>query len=166
MANKYSNIKKPVYRNPFYLFSTNFGGKDIDIFEDGYESRDFVYIDDVVNATILALKKETPFSGVFNIGTGSSTSVKKVVDLLQTVFEKKVDSKVSGNYRIGDIRTNFADISRARRDLSFFPEVKFSEGLKRFSQWVIAQKNMTDSDTSYEKSLDEMRERGLLIERR
>jgi dTDP-L-rhamnose 4-epimerase len=94
------------------------------------------------------------------------TSVKDVVDLLQTAYAKKLNGKVSGNYRTGDIRTNFADISNARKDLGFSPEVKFSEGIKRFSEWVVSQQNKKDKSASYEKSLDEMRERGLFIEKR
>ena len=63
------------------IFSTRLlNGNDIDIYEDGEESRDFVYIDDVVNATTMALEKTEANNKIFNVGSGNPTSVNKVAN--------------------------------------------------------------------------------------
>lgn len=78
---------QPINTNPYTEFSPSFStriknGNDINIFEDGKETRDFVYIDDVVNATILGLENEEANGQVYNVGTGEATDVLTVAQLL------------------------------------------------------------------------------------
>ena len=133
--------------------------KQINIFEDGLESRDFVYIDDVVDATIAALLAAPNIGGIFNIGTGKATDVLTVARGLNEFYRSSSILSISGNYRIGDIRHNVADISRAREVLEFTPKVDFNQGLLLFCEWVMAQ-NIQPSD--YEGSLEKLRKLGLL----
>ncbi|OEE57325.1 epimerase [Enterovibrio norvegicus] len=133
-------------------------GKDINIFEDGLESRDFVYIDDVVDSVLLAMTAGKGVNGSFNIGSGCPTTVLQVVDLLAKMYKLDPNYKVSGNYRIGDIRHNFADLSKASESLGFYPKVDLATGIEKFADWVLSQDERT---SDYEKSLEELKSLGL-----
>jgi len=163
---RYQNVYGPgqSLKNPYTgilsIFSTLIRqGKDINIFEDGLESRDFVYIDDVVEATFLATTRPEAAGAVFNVGSGVATSVLDVVEALFDAFDTQVPTRVSGNYRLGDIRHNVADTSRLAERLGFTPSVSFSEGVRRFAEWVHTEPIEGDS---YQRSLDEMAARKLL----
>ena len=147
------------YTGILSIFSTRIkNGNDINIFEDGKESRDFVYIDDVVDATILGIEKDEANYEVFNVGLGLAIDVNKVAST--SVKEYKSNSKISisGNYRLGDIKDNYADLTKIQTKLGFKPKVSFEEGIKRFTKWVNAQEVVEDQ---YEKSINEMKEKGL-----
>lgn len=137
VAFRYQNVYGPgqSLKNPYTgilsIFSTQIkNGNKINIFEDGKESRDFVYIDDVVEATILGLEKEEANNQVFNVGTGIATSVITVADQLVKNYNIDVPITISGNYRLGDIRHNYADLTKIKKYLGFEPKVSFEEGIK------------------------------------
>ncbi len=129
---------------------------DLIFFEDGKETRDFVYIDDVVDATILGIEKEEANGHVFNIGTGVATDVLTVANTLIEKYGIKVPVTVSGNYRLGDIRHNFADITIAKEILGFNPQWSFDAGISEFVKWVNEQDIHEDK---YESSIEEMKKR-------
>ena len=131
----------------------------INIFEDGKESRDFVFIDDVVNATVLAIQDNKLTSCSLNVGSGVSTTVQTVADSLQKLYQSDVDINVTGNYRLGDIRHNKADISKIKKLLGFSPKVSFEDGLKQFVNWVKKQEVNSDN---FEQSINEMKDKGLI----
>ncbi len=165
IAFRYQNVYGPgqSLTNPYTgilsIFSSRIlNGQAINIFEDGKESRDFVYIDDVVEATIAGLENENSINDVFNVGTGISISVTEVVESLMENYNKKVDYTLSGNFRIGDIRHNFADVTKIKEKLGFTPQVTFKEGIKKFTSWVQTQPL---TENNYEKSLSEMKQKGL-----
>ncbi|MDD3771854.1 MAG: NAD-dependent epimerase/dehydratase family protein [Weeksellaceae bacterium] len=167
VAFRYQNVYGPgqSLSNPYTgilsIFSTCIlQNKPINIFEDGKESRDFVFIEDVVDATILGIENEAANGVVFNVGTGVATSVIQVVESLMENYGIKVPFNISGNYRLGDIRHNFADISKINSLLGFSPRVGFNEGIRLFTDWVKRQ-NQLPSD-QYEASLEEMKSKGLL----
>ena len=142
------------------IFSTRLlNGNDIDIYEDGLESRDFVYIDDVVSATILALEKEVADHQVFNVGSGVPTTVSKVANTLKSLYDSDVNISVSGKYRLGDIRHNYADLSKIENVLGFIPKFDFVTGLTFFVNWVKTQEVVEDN---YDKSVVELRNKGLI----
>ncbi|SIN70429.1 NAD-dependent epimerase/dehydratase family protein [Agromyces cerinus] len=166
VALRYQNVYGPgqSLKNPYTgilsIFSTLIRqGKPINIFEDGLESRDFVYIDDVVNATYLAATVPGAASQIINVGSGVATTVSDVVAALFSAFGREVPTTVSGNYRLGDIRHNFADTSRAAEMLGVSATVDFDEGVRRFVDWVLTEPVEGDN---YQKSLDEMASRNLL----
>jgi len=165
VALRYQNVYGPgqSLSNPYTgilsIFSTRIkNGNDINIFEDGAETRDFVYIDDVVKATMLAIERAEADYEVFNVGSGVPTDVKTVAESLLAAYGAQVPVRVSGNFRLGDIRDNFADLGKARALLGFEPTVSFAEGIARFARWVNAQSVKADT---YERSVEEMRARGL-----
>lgn len=166
VAFRYQNVYGPgqSLKNPYTgilsIFSTLINDdKEINVFEDGKESRDFVFIDDVVDATILGLEKEEANGKVYNVGTGVQTDVLQVCDALYKNYNKTPKFAVSGNYRLGDIRHNFADLTKIKNDLGFEPKHSFESGIESFCNWVSGQN--TES-SNYEKSLEEMRGKGLL----
>lgn len=162
---RYQNVYGPgqSLSNPYTgilsIFSTRIkNGNGINIFEDGKETRDFVYIDDVVDATILGLEVPEANGHVFNIGTGKATDVLTVAKTLCDKYGVQVPITISGNYRLGDIRHNYADISLARRILGFEPKWTFEKGIEQFAKWVNVQEVQEDN---YEASIAEMKEKGL-----
>ena len=147
------------YTGILSIFSTRIkNGNDINIFEDGKESRDFVYIDDVVDATILGIEKDEANYEVFNVGLGLAIDVNKVASTLVKEYKSNSKISISGNYRLGDIKDNYADLTKIQTKLGFEPKVSFEEGIKRFTKWVNAQEVVEDQ---YEKSINEMKEKGL-----
>ncbi len=162
---RYQNVYGPrqSLKNPYTgilsIFSTRIrNNKTINIFEDGEEARDFVYIDDVVEATIAGLENNDVRYESFNVGSGVLTTVNEVVKQLMKSFGKEVPICVTGMYRIGDIRNNYADINKAKELLGYEPKVSFEEGIQKFVAWVQQQEDMADG---YEASLEEMRQKGL-----
>jgi len=134
-------------------------GNDIDIYEDGQESRDFIFIDDVVSATILALEKKEANNQIFNVGSGVATSVSEVAELLKSLYNSDVKISVSGKYRFGDIRHNYADLSKIENVLGFSPKFDFLSGITLFVNWVKTQEVMEDK---YEISIQELKNKGFI----
>jgi dTDP-L-rhamnose 4-epimerase len=166
VAFRYQNVYGPgqSLTNPYTgilsIFSTLIkNNKRINIFEDGKESRDFVFIDDVVQATALGIEKNEANNQIFNVGSGVATTVLEVAHSLIQNYKINVPVEVTGNYRLGDIRHNVADISKIQNLLGFSPAINFQEGLKRFTDWVSEQEVQ---QSKYEDSIKEMKEKGLM----
>jgi len=165
VAFRYQNVYGPgqSLSNPYTgilsIFSTRFlNGNPINVFEDGLQSRDFVFIDDVVDATILGLESEIANNNAYNVGSGINTSVLKVANKLKELYNSDAEITISGNYRLGDIRHNYADLSEVK-SIGFEPQVCFEEGIEKFIAWVKQQEVQQDT---YEHSIKEMKEKGLL----
>ena len=164
-ALRYQNVYGPgqSLSNPYTgilsIFSTRIkNGNKIDIFEDGKESRDFVFITDIVEATTAALLMDEANGEVFGIGSGVATDVLTVANTLVAQYKIDVPITVTGAYRLGDIRHNFADLTKARKLLGFEPKVSFDQGIEKFTAWVNQQEVQKDS---YDQSIEEMKSRGL-----
>ena len=166
VALRYQNVYGPgqSLSNPYTGILSIFSniimqGGEINIFEDGQESRDFVFIDDVVNATCRAIELPAAAGQVFNVGSGVRTSVLEVVRQLKAAYRADTVSRVTGAFRLGDIRHNSADLTRIRAVLGFEPSVSFAEGIQKFAHWAAGQ---GPKNSDYERSLAELRERGLM----
>ncbi len=152
-------------RNPYTGILSIFSnlllnGQPIDIFEDGLESRDFVYIDDVVNALVAAVAYQAPYIGVMNVGAGQKVDVLTVLKHLAANYGVEPNFRISGNYRLGDIRHNYADISAIQQVLGYSPRYDFRAGLAEFCAWVQGQALPAQD---YMNSLSELKARGLLV---
>jgi dTDP-L-rhamnose 4-epimerase len=165
LAFRYQNVYGPgqSLSNPYTgilsIFSTRIrNGNGINIFEDGKESRDCVFIDDVVGATVKGIEYEAPLVDVFNVGSGVATDVLTIANTLQRLLGGSVPIEVSGQFRPGDIRHNVADLRKVRAVLGFEPSVSIEEGLRRFVAWVKSEEVQADR---YEESLKELRAKGL-----
>lgn len=162
---RYQNVYGPgqSLKNPYTgilsIFSTQIkNDNNINIFEDGLESRDFVFIDDVINATILGLERDEAVNRSINVGSGNPVTVLTVANTLRKNFNSKIKLDCQGNYRVGDIRHNYADISLAYEVLGYKPKVSFDIGIERFCSWVNTQDVQQDR---YAKSINEMKKKGL-----
>ena len=109
------------------------------IFEDGLQSRDLVHVSDIVQANLLALENDSANYETFNIGSGTSITVKEVAHLLARGLGKDIDAEVTGKYREGDIRHCIADISKSRRLLGYEPKVRLADGIPELLSWVSEQ---------------------------
>lgn len=165
VAFRYQNVYGPgqSLKNPYTgilsIFSTQIkNGNGINIFEDGKETRDFVFIEDVVDATILGIEMEEANGEVFNVGTGIATDVITVANALVDNYGIEIPITIGGNYRMGDIRHNFADMTKIKTKLNFEPAFHFDRGIKLFCDWVNAQEVEADN---YSQSINEMKIRGL-----
>lgn len=166
-ALRYQNVFGPgqSLKNPYTGILAVFSnlarqGQPIDVYEDGLESRDFVYIDDVVESTVRAIMHEGAFVGALNVGTGEAVPVIAVAREINSYFGNKSEIKVSGAFRLGDIRHNKAATQRLELVLNFKPSVSFREGLHKFLAW--AETQPIEDKSAYQKSALELQERGLM----
>ena len=165
-ALRYQNVYGPgqSLHNPYTGILAIFSnlarsGKLIQVFEDGRESRDFVYIDDVVNATAACLKDELQGQEAINIGANQRISVLEVASAINEFFGNKSAIKITGAFREGDIRHGMADLTRAQVSLQYIPKWDFQAGLQCFLSWAMQREISPDR---YQESLLEMKQRGLL----
>jgi nucleoside-diphosphate-sugar epimerase len=104
------------------------------IFGDGQQSRDFIYVSNVVDITLRACEARDVSGLVFNAGTGTRISLNEVLHLLSKITGQSLQPKYE-NPRAGDIRDSQADIAMARRVLGYEPRFPFEEGLRRTWEW-------------------------------
>jgi len=109
-------------------------GKSPVVYGDGEQSRDFTYIDNVVDATLRACESKDASGKVFNGGTGTRTTLNQVLADLEKIVGYRIPAQYAAS-RDGDIRDSQADISLARTVLGYEPKVHFAEGLERTWIW-------------------------------
>jgi dTDP-L-rhamnose 4-epimerase len=168
-ALRYQNVYGPgqSLNNPYTGILAIFANqarenKLINIFEDGKESRDFVYIDDVVEATYQAITHEETAVEALNVGSGHRVTVHEVAEQIVKFFKSESKVEVTGAFREGDIRHNIASLNKVKEVLEFNPRWNFEDGINEFLKWADNQQPLETS--GYEKSLIEMKRKGLLHE--
>jgi dTDP-L-rhamnose 4-epimerase len=109
------------------------------IFEDGRQSRDFIHVSDIVQGVRLAMENEKADFEVFNVGTGKSMSVLEMATLLGERLGVEIAPQIVHQFREGDIRHCYADISKIRERLGFEPKVPFKSGINDLISWVREQ---------------------------
>jgi dTDP-L-rhamnose 4-epimerase len=163
---RYFNVYGPgqSLHNPYTGILSTFyarasAGKPIAVFEDGRESRDFVYVDDVVAATRQALLLPTLGHGarVVNVGTGIATSIHELARTILEVGGWRVPIELTGTFRVGDVRHAFADTRRAKRVLGFTATTTLHDGLERWLRWAKA----SEAPVATDAAAAELAERGL-----
>ncbi|NQE06342.1 NAD-dependent glucose-6-phosphate dehydrogenase [ANME-1 cluster archaeon GoMg1] len=107
--------------------------EEITVYGDGTQTRDFTFVDDVVEANILAAANEIK-GEVFNVGGGSRVSVNELIKKIEEATVKKARINYIGKQK-GDVRDTLADTSKISNDLNWKPNVKIEEGLKKFVEW-------------------------------
>ncbi len=134
-------------------------GKAPLIFEDGLQQRDFVSVRDVARATRLALERPGADGRVLNVGSGRSATVREVADGLARVLDSAIEPELTGEYRAGDIRHCFADISLARELLGYEPQVALEDGIAELAAWLEGRQ----AEDRVEAARDELARRGLTL---
>jgi UDP-N-acetylglucosamine/UDP-N-acetyl-alpha-D-glucosaminouronate 4-epimerase len=107
------------------------------IYGDGEQTRDFTFVDNAVQANLLACEAPSASGNVYNIGTGFSISLNRTLEHLRAISGKKIQTKYDPP-RDGDIRDSLADIAKAKEELGYEPAVGFEEGLRRTFEWYRA----------------------------
>jgi dTDP-L-rhamnose 4-epimerase len=126
------------------------------VFEDGQQTRDFIHVRDVVQASLLVMTDVRANYEVFNVGTGQAVSIARIGRLLAELYEVPVEPHVTLKFRAGDIRHCYADISKLRA-LGFRPSITLEEGLRELVAWgreVVAEDRV-------EQATQELQARGL-----
>jgi UDP-glucose 4-epimerase len=109
-------------------------GKPLTVYGDGEQSRDFTYVDDVVEANLLALKAPRAVGMVFNVGCNNRITLKQLIRLLEEILNVRAEVKYLPA-RPGDVRHSLAGIELAREYLGYEPQVTVKEGLRRTVKW-------------------------------
>jgi dTDP-L-rhamnose 4-epimerase len=131
------------------------------VFEDGQQSRDFVHVTDIARANLLALETNAADYRALNIGSGTPMSIGEVGQVLWQRISGREETRpvCLGQFREGDIRHCFADISRARMLLGYTPRLPFADALDEFIDWVSRQ----EAVDRFEQAHQELVMRGLVV---
>jgi len=164
VALRYFNVYGPrqALSNPYTGVAAIFCSRILNnnppyIFEDGMQSRDFIHVSDIAQASLLAMEKDEADYGVFNVGTGRHSTVLDIANILIRELSSSVNIDIVKKYREGDIRHCYADISKIQEKIGFRPKVKFENGITDLVEWV---KNQEAVD-QFEKSKKELEDKGL-----
>ena len=117
------------------------------VYEDGEQTRDFLYVADNVAANIAVMESADADWRVFNIGRGEKVSVNRLVNLLARLYQKNLAPQITGEFRPMDVR-HFVHDASAIRALGWAPKVSLEEGLERYVQWILTQDNVKEYFTS------------------
>jgi len=127
------------------------------VYEDGKQTRDFIWVGDVVKACLLCLEKEKANYQVFNVGTGKPVAIVDMAQMIINLLKKKVEPEVTYTFRKGDVRHCYADITKIKNLLGFQPQVSLQTGLKKLAGWAKRTKAMD----RFEIAARELKEKGL-----
>ncbi|MCU1380087.1 MAG: hypothetical protein JWN29_3070 [Acidimicrobiales bacterium] len=127
------------------------------VFEDGHQRRDFVHVTDIARANLLALESERTGGVAVNVGTGRPSSILDVAHIIARNLAVDITPEVLDQYRVGDIRDCYADISKARELLAYEPTVSFEEGMADLVAWLAEQ----SADDRVGPARAELEQRGL-----
>jgi len=128
------------------------------VFEDGRQSRDFTHVSDIVQANVLALQKDEANYEVFNVGTGVSTTIGQVGEMLRARLAPDVSLEIVDRFRAGDIRHCYADISKISQKLGYTPRVSYENGINELIDWVRFQQ----AEDLVDKAKDQLYTRNLV----
>ena len=137
---RYHTVFGPRQRPDMALYKWSksiLSGQSPAVYGDGSQTRDFTFVEDIVNGTLLAAQSQNAVGQVLNLAAGSSIIINDVVGKLQKLLGR-TDVKVSyESAKPWDPQMTHADIRKAGRILGYQPKVSFEEGLKRFAEWMI-----------------------------
>jgi dTDP-L-rhamnose 4-epimerase len=166
-ALRFFNVYGPrqALSNPYTGVLAIFGSRLLNaqpplVFEDGQQRRDFVHVRDVARACRLALETGKGAGQVINVGSGHRISIAEVADGLIDALNMRqhIRPHITGQFRVGDIRHCFADVSRAREVLGFEARIGFDDGLRELVDWL-AREPAVDLTAV---ALNELASRGLV----
>ena len=155
----YQSLSNP-YTGVLAIFGARLlNGKRPIIFEDGQQLRDFVSVYDLARACRLALEVEAAHDIVLNVGSGQKMTVKEVALRLAEVLGKKIEPEITGNYRVGDIRHCYPDMSLTQRVLGYKPTMSLDAGMRDLAEWLEQQ----TAQDRFNEMRHELTSRGLVV---
>lgn len=128
------------------------------IYEDGKQLRDYVYVGDVARANIRVMEDDTVNLEVFNVGGEGATTLLDYAGMLANIFKDGLKPEMPGEYRFGDCRHIFSDISKLKK-LGWQPEVQLEQIIKTYVEWAGEQPGMADY---YDEAAKSMKEQGII----
>ena len=128
------------------------------IFEDGLQTRDFISVKDIVQGSVLALNNNSANYDFFNLGSGTAIPIKGVAERLISLMNSKITPDIPNQFRSGDVRHCFSDISKAKDRLGFDPKVSFDQSLKELILWSGYQ----ESEDKVGDAKQELKDRNLV----
>ena len=128
------------------------------IFEDGNQTRDFIYVQDVAEANVLMLEKEFNSQDVFNVGTGVGTTVNNLNTYLTEGLNKNIEPILSGEFRPGDSR-HFIHNSERLRNKGWKPKIDIKSGVINYLEWFTTLENVS---TTFQEASDKLRQIGVI----
>jgi dTDP-L-rhamnose 4-epimerase len=134
-------------------------GDPLVLYEDGEITRDFVHVDDVVEALVTSAASPSASGGVFNIGSGVPVTIRQAAESVVAATGRRSVINVGGQFRVGDVRYAVGEIGRASMELDYRPRIGFEEGIRQLIASVQAQGTMPDRSAA---SARELATRGLL----
>lgn len=111
------------------------------IFGDGEQSRDFIYVDDIIQANLLAMSAQHLHGEVVNVACGKRTSLNQLLNILKDILGSKI-SPIYQEPRKGDIRHSVADINQGKQFLNYIPKIEMEVGLKRTAEFFLKQRTV------------------------
>ncbi|CAN5437861.1 SDR family NAD(P)-dependent oxidoreductase [soil metagenome] len=138
LANPYTGVLGTFYR----LASTDC---EIEVYEDGKMLRDFVYVEDIVEALVRSAGNSNTYHQAVNVGAGTPLALLDIARQMFIALGKKPRVRITGRYRVGDVRHAFADTTLLEDTLGFLPRVTFGEGLRRYVEWARESEGMQQS---------------------
>lgn len=138
------------YTGVLAIFASRYmNGKPPRIFEDGNQRRDFVHVSDIARACRLALESDAANGRAINVGSGVSVSIAEVAHAMAKALDvDDLPPEITGQFRVGDIRHCFADITLARELLGYAPRVTLEQGLAELVEWMQDQQAVDRVDVA------------------
>lgn len=128
------------------------------IFEDGLQSRDFIFVEDIAKANVLAMKNSKANYEILNVGTGNAIAIKEIAETIAKLYKSKIKPEITYQFRKGDIRHCFADISKMKQKLGFKPDYSFEDGMKKLVEWSAS----VEAKDNVDKAFNELKAKGLV----
>ena len=149
-------------RNPYtgvvsIFYSRIKSGQPIYLYEHGIPVRDFVFVDDVVQANLLALETDTRPGICLNVGEGSISTITDVAEALAAATGTTAKMEDRGEFRVGDICSCYADLGNIEQALGYRPTVNLKDGMQRFADWAATE----ESVDLYQQTVDELQRHNL-----
>jgi dTDP-L-rhamnose 4-epimerase len=128
------------------------------VYEDGNQARDFINVKDIARANIMAMESPAANYEYFNVGTGNKRSILDIANTLIKFYNKQLTPQVTGQFRPGDIRHCYADITKIKNKIGFEPMCGFEDGMKELIEWG----NKQEAKDEFEKAQKELKDKGLI----
>jgi dTDP-L-rhamnose 4-epimerase len=122
------------------------------VYEDGRQSRDLIFVEDVASANMLVATDDRANGHVFNVGTGRAAEIGELARILARRLDKPIEPTIPGEFRPGEMRALISDISRIS-ELGFVPQTDLATGIDRYLRWIGTQGTIKDYFSSAERAL-------------
>jgi len=151
------SLKNPYTGVVSIFYNRIMAEKSLSLYEQGLPGRDFVHVQDIAQANVLALENNSQSPATFNIGSGNNDTIRTIAGSLAKACGKTVEMLDRGEFRQGDIFSCYADLQQSKEQLNYMPKVSLEQGMQEFVNWASTQESLD----GYEKTVLELEKYGL-----